>query len=323
MNKSFFKILQIVIAIALLALVFYQADLMNAQGRDVFWQMFANANLTMLVYAVLFGVIVNMVSTFKWHLISRSQGVEAGYWRMFVYYVVGQFYNMFLPTSVGGDVVRSYQLGRYSGRQADSLASVFIERYTGILTLLAVAATAVLTQLARFNQAWILLCLALFAVGLGLIAWVVLDSRPYHWLRGFFVSRFAKLEAAFLKLDKLVLSIEAFRSKPLVLLTAFVNSLAFYFVAVVNVYLCALVFNDSVRFIDVLIATPIIMLIMNIPFSFGNIGFMELGYNTMFVLMGYAPELGLSIAILMRFKSLFDAVLGGILSPIFVTHKPE
>lgn len=296
---------------------------MTEQGRQVFVGMLKNTNVNMLIYAVLFGVIVNLISAYKWYLLSCAQNLGAGYWRIFVYYVVGQFYNMFLPTSVGGDVVRSYQLGKFSGRQADALASVFVERYTGVLTLLVVASMAVLTQLARFNQTFILLCLLLFAIGLGLIAWAVLDPRPYQWCRGLAVSHYARLESAFLKLDKLVLSIEVYRDQRQVLLVAFINSIAFYFAAAVNVYLCALAFSVNVQFIDVLIATPIIMLIMNIPFSFGNIGFMEFGYSSMFALMGYAPELGLSIAILMRLKSLFDAALGGILSPIFVTHKPE
>jgi len=322
LKKPYFKVLQISITVLLLILVAYQADLFSVEGRAVFGDLLKNADLKLLVAAVLFGIAVNLISTFKWYLLTRSQAINTGYWRLFVYYVVGQFYNMFLPTSVGGDVVRSYQLGKHSGRQADALASVFVERYTGVLTLLVVAAMAGLTQLSRFNQALVLMCLLLFAVGLGLIAWFVVDPRPYQWCRSYMVAKFSKLEPLFLKVDKLVLSIDAYRKTPMALVMAFLNSGLFYLSAVVNVFLCALVFSNEVLFIDVLIVTPIIMLIMNIPFSFGNIGFMEFGYSAMFVLMGYAPELGLSIAILMRFKSLFDAALGGILSPIFVTHKP-
>lgn len=321
MKKSLLKIIQLILTALLLTLVAYQADLFSAEGRAIFSDMLRNADIEVLLYAVLFGIVVNLISAYKWYLLACSQQLGAGFWRIFVYYVVGQFYNMFLPTSVGGDVVRSYQLGKYSGRQADALASVFVERYTGVLTLLLVASTAVLTQLARFNQTFILLCLVLFSLGLGLIAWFVVDARPYQWLRAFALARMPTFEKVFLKLDKLVLSIDAYRKQPLVLLISFANSFVFYLAAVINVYLCGLAFAPEVQFLDVLIVTPIIMLIMNIPFSFGNIGFMELGYSSMFGLMGYAPELGLSIAILMRFKSLFDAGLGGLLSPIFVTNK--
>ena len=88
-----------------------------------------------------------------------------------------------------------------------------------------------------------------------------------------------------------------------------------------NVYVTALVFNVDVALLDVLIATPIIMLIMNIPLSVGNIGLMEFAYINVLQLMGYSPVLGLSVAILMRLKSLFDGALGGMLHPLFVTQK--
>ena len=70
-----------------------------------------------------------------------------------------------------------------------------------------------------------------------------------------------------------------------------------------------------------LVATPIIMLIMNIPLSVGNIGLMEFAYAEVFTLMGYSPALGLSVAILMRIKSLVDGAMGGLLHPVFVTKK--
>ena len=104
---------------------------------------------------------------------------------------------------------------------------------------------------------------------------------------------------------------------------AFVNSVFFYLAAVINVLITAMVFNVEVSFVDMLIATPIIMVIMNLPISFGNIGLMEFAYTNVFLLMGYGPELGLSVAVLMRLKSFVDGALGGILHPIFVTQKHE
>lgn len=264
-----------------------------------------------------------MVSAFKWYLLTRSQSLGAGYWRIFAYYLVGQFYNMFLPTSVGGDLVRSYELGRFSGRQADSLASVFVERYTGVITLLFVAAIAVLSQLARFNQQFILFTLGTFVLGLGLIAWLIFDQRLYHRARKFVQLRFPATEVVFLKLDSLLASIDAYKNKPATIAIAFLNSLLFYFVAVLNVLICAWVFSPEVLFVDILIATPIIMLIMNLPISLGNIGLMEVGYVSVLALLGYGAELGLAIMVLMRLKSVFDAALGGILHPIFVTKKHE
>lgn len=303
--------------------MFYVADLFSPEGRQRLLNTFKNADFGLLIIAFLLGVIINMVSAFKWYLLTRSHSLGAGYWRIFAYYLVGQFYNMFLPTSVGGDVIRSYELGRFSGRQADSLASVFVERYTGVVTLLLVAAIAVLSQLARFNQQFILFTLGAFVVGLGLIAWLIFDPRVYRIVRDFIQSRVSVSEPVFSKLDKLLLSIDAYKNKPLTIAVAFLNSLLFYFVAVLNVLVCAWVFSPEVLLVDILIATPIIMLIMNLPISLGNIGLMEVGYVSVLALLGYSAELGVAIMVLMRLKSVFDAALGGVLHPIFVTKKYE
>lgn len=303
--------------------MFYQVGLFNAAGREQFLQTLEGANLTFLWLSIGVGVLINMCSAFKWWMLVRSQGVMAGYWRIFAYYLVGQFYNLFLPTSVGGDVVRSYELGKFSGRQADSLASVFVERYTGVLTLLALSGFAVLSQLSRFSVDFVIVSLIVFAAGLGFIAWMLFDARLYNLCKTKFIAWFPFSVGLFDKLDKLLASIERFRSMPSSIAWAFANSLLFYIVAVLNVWVTALVFQWDVALLDIAIATPIIMLIMNIPLSIGNLGLMEFAYSSVFVLMGYSPALGLSVAILMRLKSLIDGAMGAALAPLFVTQKHE
>ena len=323
MNKSFTKLLQIVIAAALLCLLIYQAGLFNEQGRKTLLDTLGGANVLMLCLSVFVGLIINLASTFKWWLLVRAQRIVVGYWRVFCYYLVGQFYNQILPTSVGGDVVRSYELGRFTGRQADALASVFVERYTGVLVLLLIAGASVLAQLSRFNSVFIYASLMAFTVGLALIAWLVFDMRAYLIVRQFFLARAPRLAVIFDKLDSLFESISHYRESPTVLVVAFANSLLFYFIAVINVYVTALVFQADVEFWDILIATPVIMLMMNLPISLGNLFLMEFSYTSVLALMGYSPALGLSIAVTMRLKSLVDGIIGGVLHPFFVTKKHE
>ena len=321
MNKPILKVVQIFATIALLSLVFWQVGLFSESGRAVFIETLTGANFKLLLLSVAVGILINMVSALKWFMLTQSQHLNAGFWRIFSYYLIGQFYNLFLPTSVGGDVVRSYELGKFSGRQADALASVFVERYTGVLVLLIAAGLAVLSQLSVFNVDFVIVSLVAFTLILALIAWTVFDSRVYVSLSAGFKARFPISAKLFDKLDKLMLSIGRYKNDHGALVWAFVNSVVFYFVAVINVYVTALVFEMDVVFMDILIATPIIMLIMNIPLSVGNIGLMEFAYINVLQLMGYSPALGLSVAILMRLKSLLDGALGGLLHPLFVTQK--
>ncbi|MFT5135128.1 MAG: hypothetical protein ACI9XU_001956 [Arenicella sp.] len=323
MPRHFLKILQIIVSICLLTFVCYKVGLFSEQGRNSFLDVIKKADLLLLFASVLIAVLVNMSSALKWSMLAHARGLKAGYWRFFSYYLVGQFYNLFLPTSVGGDVVRSYELGKFTGKHADSLASVFVERYTGVLVLLALSGLAVLSQLSVFSVDFVIFSLVLFGLGLGFIAWMIFDSRIYLGFRRFISSKLPFSLGLFLKLDKLLDSVQVYANHRSALVWAFINSLLFYFLAVLNVYITALVFDLNINLIDMLIATPIIMLIMNIPLSIGNIGLMEFAYSEVFVLMGYSPALGLSVAILMRLKSLIDGLMGGVLQPFFVTRNPE
>ena len=323
MNQSNFKVVQIFATIALLAVVIWQVGLFSQAGRASFIETLTGANYKYLLLSVAVGILINMVSALKWFMLTQSQQLNAGYWRIFSYYLIGQFYNLFLPTSVGGDVVRSYELGKFSGRHADALASVFVERYTGVLVLLLAAGLAVLSQLSVFNVDFVIISLVAFTVILALIAWMVFDLRFYESVKAVFQSRLPITDKLFTKLDKLMLSIGRYKEHRGALAWAFINSIVFYLVAVLNVYVTALVFQLDVRFFDILVATPIIMLIMNIPLSIGNIGLMEFAYINVLQLLGYSPVLGLSVAILMRLKSFLDGALGGVLHPLFVTQKQQ
>jgi len=314
-------ILRLLVTCALFLFVFYQVGLFSEEGRSQFIELLGRANVLWLIVSVLAGVLVNLSSALKWFMLAKARDLGAGFWRMFSYYLIGQFYNLVLPTSVGGDVVRAYELGRFSGRQADALASVFVERYTGVVMLLVLSGLAFLSQLAVFSVDLVIFSLALFTFGLGFIAWMIFDPRLYVFVKSLLGSRFAFTQRIFQKLDKLLDSVQVYGQHRSALIWAFVNSLIFYLLAVFNVYVTAMVFEQDIMIMHMLVATPIIMLIMNIPFSIGNWGVMEIGYSSVFVLLGYSPALGLSVAILMRLKSFLDGAMGGVLHPLFVTKK--
>ena len=77
-------------------------------------------------------------------------------WRVYAFYNIGRFFNLILPISLGGDIVRIYQLGKFTGKNHTAAASVIVERFTGMLTLiLLMAAIAVVLNLQLFTQEWL------------------------------------------------------------------------------------------------------------------------------------------------------------------------
>jgi uncharacterized protein (TIRG00374 family) len=75
------------------------------------------------------------VSSVKWKLLLRAQGVDVSWWRLLRCYWISTFFGNYLPTTFGGDVVRLVMM-RDLGYQAQVAASIFWERATGFFVLL-------------------------------------------------------------------------------------------------------------------------------------------------------------------------------------------
>lgn len=103
-----------------------------------------NLRLELWLAALGLYLATQFVSGQRWRLLARPLGFtqSAGQFTAFVY--IGLFTNLFLPTSVGGDVVKALYLDGGTRRRMASLVSVFIDRLTGLLVLLALACVAVL-----------------------------------------------------------------------------------------------------------------------------------------------------------------------------------
>jgi glycosyltransferase 2 family protein len=85
-----------------------------------------------------------VVSAVRWQWLARPLGFDEPLGRFVAYYFVGMFFNLLLPTSVGGDVVRAVYLNAVSERRTAALLSVLLDRLSGLLVLLALACAAAL-----------------------------------------------------------------------------------------------------------------------------------------------------------------------------------
>lgn len=89
-----------------------------------------------------------LLATLRWRVLLLAYGApqRPAYERLLRLYLVGLFYNTFLPGAVGGDVVRGWATREAFGGAAGSLAVVLVERLFGVAALLTVAAAASLAH---------------------------------------------------------------------------------------------------------------------------------------------------------------------------------
>jgi uncharacterized protein (TIRG00374 family) len=94
--------------------------------------------------AVAIYTVMIVLSTWRWRLLLHAQGFPASMRRLSASYLVATFFNNFLPTNIGGDVIRVRDGSRLTGSTTTSLAVVAIDRILGLGALWLLGASAFL-----------------------------------------------------------------------------------------------------------------------------------------------------------------------------------
>jgi len=84
-------------------------------------------------FACIVGSVV--LASLRWKQVCVAIGLSVPTWRLVWHNFAGQFVSNFLPTTVGGDVVRVTRLGKDTGDRPTSFTTVIFERLSGWMVL--------------------------------------------------------------------------------------------------------------------------------------------------------------------------------------------
>jgi len=87
-----------------------------------------NAQVLYLFVAIIWIIAAVLVSTYKWQIILRAQGLDLSLKKLWQIYWMGLFFNNFLPSSIGGDALRIFWVGKETQDSPGATTSVVIER---------------------------------------------------------------------------------------------------------------------------------------------------------------------------------------------------
>ena len=93
-------------------------------------------------------VLGQIVSAYKWKLLTEAAGFKRSFQDHISLYFTGMFFNLFLPSTVGGDVTRCYYLSKEDpeGRRGPAIYTVLAERFTGVVVILWLATIVMFTH---------------------------------------------------------------------------------------------------------------------------------------------------------------------------------
>jgi uncharacterized protein (TIRG00374 family) len=130
--------LKIGVSLALLGYLLVTADL------EALLERIRTGDVLLLVGAVLLYCGMTVLSMWRWRVLIAAQGYPAPLLHLSASYLVASFFNNFLPSNIGGDLIRVTDSSRLTGSKTTSLVIIAVDRILGFGALYALAATAYL-----------------------------------------------------------------------------------------------------------------------------------------------------------------------------------
>ena len=283
----------------------------NDNGRKLI-DILSGFRFEYLLVLFLIAVAANGISSTKWGLFLKVRGYHLSRGRLFELYLIGKFFSNFLPSMFGGDIARAYFLGRQISSYSVSAATVVLERASGFvgLVLLAILGFVVNPSIRENPIVVVAVAAATLVASLGLVA--------FYWPAAFSLAvkiadHIPLVRVVAHKFEKLLDDIGHYRTDHRLLLASLGYSVAFQLVAALNVYVSCLAIGFEPRFLDIVVVTPVLLLLAMIPVSPNNIGWWEWCFSVLLASIGAATAEGLAVAVVIRAVTFVMSLLGGLL----------
>jgi len=296
------NIVKIAVTLGLLLVVAFTLDLSQV------WTALASANWADLAIALLLYQGGIVVRAYRWQALLRAFGVTASLPRLTRIYYVGMFFNSFLPSGFGGDVVRMMELSQDGAEGPLAVSTVLVDRIMGLLVLFAMALVALPFSWRLVPPAVSLALLTLIAaVAVGIYLFLnrplveALARRVPPLGKLLARPKIAALYASFHHYDRPALARAAGAS--LVFNLSLIATQA-YLGRAVGVHLSLWYF---------FLFVPILSSLLTVPISISGFGVREGGYVVLFGQAGVAAPQAVAMSLLFYAVNAITGLVGGAL----------
>lgn len=298
-------VLKLGISAGILYWLFQHTDLADVMARA------RAANPVWLLSALaLFGGMV-LVSAWRWRLLLEAIGAPAPVSRLTNSWLVALFFNNFLPSNIGGDVVRVADSVSLTGSRTVAAAVVLVDRAIGLAALLVVAAVG----------AWI-------ATAEG----IAVPARDYVWLAAFgsVVAGLPTLyrprllarvlapigalhpELVGTRVDRFLRAIEQMAEHPGRITQAILGALAVQTLLVVYHLAIAQAIGVSMSLTMGLVIVPVSLVLQMAPVSVNGFGVREAVFTFFFARLGLPTDAAIALSLLSAALIMLFSLSGGL-----------
>lgn len=298
-DKVFY--LKLLGTIAIFYIIFKQVNI-----RDIS-TIILNLDQWLVMLATFLAVAAIVLSAYKWQILLEARSWKLSIIALTKIYFVGLFMNNFLPSSIGGDVMRIYEVGKRINNHSEATASVVLERILATFGILLPALFALLpnkNMLGSVGNYTIY-----FFIGTTIFCLIFLKPTmlkpltriPWQWWKkGLF------------RLEEVYAVICSYKKSPTSLVKALVYSVCFQLLIIlINYVILRAMGINFITLWQCTLVIPIISAVSMIPVSINGLGIREGSYVLLFANLGLAAHQAISLSLIFFTIVTFISLPGG------------
>ena len=270
MKKILITLFQLAVTIAVLYWVYHDPN-RRAQMADAI----RNAQYHWVVIGILAYGVVEISAAFRWHVLLKVQKIHLTVPRLSGLFLIGMFYNQFLPGGTGGDIIKSYFLLKETpDKKAGALLAVVFDRLVGLVALVAITGTLIAVRydfLSQTTETRQLLWFLLFLLGSSILflvsTFIISGFNLFRWLPEKFPGRE--------KLIEISAAYHLYAHHWRATLVAFGASVVAHLATFATFLCAAYALGAAVPLLDFFAVMPVERTISALPISFAGIGIRE------------------------------------------------
>ena len=279
--------LRFAVSAALLMFLFSRID------TEETFRLLKEARLEYVGYALFLFIAIHGVLILRWLVVIRGLDLEIPFVNVVRFFFIGLFGNLFLPSAIGGDIIKAAGLCARRDDKQKVVASILLDRLSGFAGMVILALAAFLLGSRFIEGPLVLTAIAVMAAGLFTLGAILFHEGLYSVCCRMFVFWPGFRD----KLMQMHYDIALLKERKHVLYKAIALSCVAQVLLAVVFWSLAKGLHQEVMFFYLLIFTPMTCVASSLP-SVGGLGFREAGLEYLLAGIGVARGIGVSIGLL-------------------------
>jgi uncharacterized protein (TIRG00374 family) len=300
MKKFGIEILKILITIGLFFCLFKTKVPIHEVLQNI-----KNINFLYFVIAIFSIFLYYFIFSLRWRSLLTAQKIDISKGRSYSYIIISFFFNNFLPSGLGMDIIRSaYAGGKENFEKA--LGASIMERVLGIIGMMLIGIIAILSWKRDFAKLYIYSVIILLI----LLIYYLLTSLKVSWLKEKLLSiKFLNLGASIRNFYR---AFKTYKSKRKIVIRGIGYSILLQLVVILINFFIAKGLSLSIPLFALFAYIPLITVISLIPITINGLGLRETFYVIFFSSFNIAKSEAFSISLLFFVASVIASCVGGI-----------